>query len=78
MITPAREMREMATGIAGSEFVELPGVGHLSALEAPVEFNTALARFLRRVARRREAGRGSVRMHGQRAAEGFNNSHSSL
>jgi 3-oxoadipate enol-lactonase len=48
VITPASEMREMAAGIANSEFIVLPGVGHLSALEAPVEFNTVLARFLAR------------------------------
>ena len=51
VITPASEMREMAAGIANSEFVVLPGVGHLSALEAPVEFNALLARFLAQRAR---------------------------
>ncbi|HTU27251.1 MAG TPA: alpha/beta fold hydrolase [Pirellulales bacterium] len=48
-ITPAGEMRTMAAAIAGSELVVLPGAGHLSALETPVEFNTALARFLRKL-----------------------------
>jgi pimeloyl-ACP methyl ester carboxylesterase len=48
-ITPAGEMREMAAKIANSEFIELPGAGHLTALEAPVEFNSVLARFLRRL-----------------------------
>ena len=52
VITPASEMREMAAGIANSEFVVLPGVGHLSALEAPVEFNAMLARFLAQRVRR--------------------------
>ncbi len=46
VITPASEMREMASAIANSEFIVLPGVGHLSALEAPVEFNSVLTRFL--------------------------------
>ncbi len=45
-ITTVDEMREVAAGIAGAELVVLPGVGHLTALEAPVEFNSALARFL--------------------------------
>ncbi|HEX4142476.1 MAG TPA: alpha/beta fold hydrolase [Pirellulales bacterium] len=49
VITPAAEMREMAGKIADSQFVELAGVGHLSALEAPVEFNAVLARFLHRL-----------------------------
>ena len=48
-IVPESEMREMAAKIAGSELIVLPGVGHLSALEAPVEFNSVLARFLRRL-----------------------------
>jgi 3-oxoadipate enol-lactonase len=48
-LTPAGEMRAMAEKIAGSQFVELPGAGHLTALEAPVEFNAVLARFLRKL-----------------------------
>jgi 3-oxoadipate enol-lactonase len=49
VITPESEMRAMAAKIANSEFIVLPGVGHLSALQAPVEFNSVLARFLRRL-----------------------------
>jgi pimeloyl-ACP methyl ester carboxylesterase len=39
--------REMHTGIAGSEFVLISGAGHLSNLEQPDAFNTALRNFLR-------------------------------
>ena len=52
VITPESEMREMAAKIANSEFVVLPGVGHLTAVEAPVEFNAVLARFLAQRGRR--------------------------
>jgi pimeloyl-ACP methyl ester carboxylesterase len=41
----ARAMRE---GIRGSELVVLPHAGHLSNLEAPDEFNAAVADFLAR------------------------------
>ncbi len=46
VITTPDEMREVAQGIAGAELVVISGAGHLTALEAPVEFNSALARFL--------------------------------
>jgi len=39
-----------ATVIPGAELVVLPGVGHMSALEAPAAFNTALQDLLARVA----------------------------
>jgi 3-oxoadipate enol-lactonase len=45
-ITTADEMREMAAAIPGAELVVIKNVGHLTALESPVEFNAALARFL--------------------------------
>ena len=45
-ITPVADMQEMAQGIAGAEFVVIPNAGHMTALEAPIEFNTVLARFL--------------------------------
>lgn len=45
-ITPVGEMREMAAKIPGCEFVTIAGAGHLTAVEAPVEFNSVLARFL--------------------------------
>ena len=46
-ITPAAEMRGLAQAIPGARFVELPGVGHLSNVEAPVPFNQNLVAFLR-------------------------------
>jgi pimeloyl-ACP methyl ester carboxylesterase len=51
VVTPVSEMRAMAAAIPQAEFVVIPGVGHLSAVEAPVEFNTLLARFLAQRAR---------------------------
>jgi pimeloyl-ACP methyl ester carboxylesterase len=45
-VTPAEDMREMAGAIAGATFVELPGAGHLSHLEAPGPFERALMPFL--------------------------------
>jgi len=45
-ITTPDEMRDVAAGIAGAELVVIKDAGHLTALEAPVEFNAALARFL--------------------------------
>jgi 3-oxoadipate enol-lactonase len=46
---PVAETRAMATSIPGSEFVELPRVGHLAALEAPDQVNAAIDAFLARV-----------------------------
>jgi pimeloyl-ACP methyl ester carboxylesterase len=37
----------MADTIAGAKHVIIRGAGHLSNLEAPAAFNTALRRFLR-------------------------------
>jgi pimeloyl-ACP methyl ester carboxylesterase len=45
-VTPAEDMREMAAAIAGGTYVELPGAGHLSHLEAPGPFESALVPFL--------------------------------
>ena len=42
--------RHAAGAIAGAELVVLPGVGHMSALEAPARFNDVLAALLRRIA----------------------------
>lgn len=46
-ITPAAEMQELAGRIAGSQFVLLDQVGHLSPCEAPDRFNALLQKFLR-------------------------------
>jgi len=43
---PAPMMEKMAQKIAGSQYVCLPGVGHLGNLENPRAYNEALAAFL--------------------------------
>ncbi|MCB1022434.1 MAG: alpha/beta fold hydrolase [Acidobacteria bacterium] len=45
-VTPAAEARQWAQEIPESRYVEIPGVGHLSNLEAPTEFNQAIRTFL--------------------------------
>ena len=45
-VTPPREATAMAGAIAGARLVELPGAGHLTALEQPGPFASALAAFL--------------------------------
>ena len=45
-VTPAAEMETMARQIPKATFVRLDGAGHLSNLETPAEFTTALRTFL--------------------------------
>ena len=45
-VTPPSISEAMHRAIAGSELVILEGAGHLSNVEQPAAFNTALARFL--------------------------------
>jgi pimeloyl-ACP methyl ester carboxylesterase len=45
---PPAVMRQMAARIAGAEYRELPGVGHLAHMEAPQAVNAALIDFLQR------------------------------
>jgi pimeloyl-ACP methyl ester carboxylesterase len=45
---PPSVMRQMAARIAGAEYRELPGVGHLAHMEAPQAVNAALVDFLQR------------------------------
>ncbi|RPJ85242.1 MAG: alpha/beta fold hydrolase [Acidobacteria bacterium] len=45
-VTPVAAVREMHGMIAGSSLVIIPGAGHLSNLERPDTFNSALASFL--------------------------------
>jgi len=45
-ITPVSDSRSMQQAIPGSTLVTIPGVGHMSNLEAPREFNPALIEFL--------------------------------
>ena len=44
---PPAVMQRMAQQVAGSEYVCLPGVGHIANVEAPAAFNAALLDFLR-------------------------------
>jgi 3-oxoadipate enol-lactonase len=45
-LTPPALSEQMHRAIPGSELVIVPGAGHLSSLEQPDAFNSALARFL--------------------------------
>ena len=45
---PPAVMKQMASRIAGAEYRELPGVGHLAHMEAPQPVNAALVDFLQR------------------------------
>ena len=45
-LTPPADSRRMQAAMARSQLVVLPGAGHLSNLEAPAAFSTALANFL--------------------------------
>jgi len=45
-LTPPALSEDMHRAIAGSELCVIPGAGHLSSLEQPGAFNSALARFL--------------------------------
>ena len=46
--TPPERSREVASAIAGAELVEVPGAGHLSAIEQPERVNAALVPFVER------------------------------
>lgn len=45
-ITPPKESRAMAERIPGARLEIIPGAGHLSNLERPAAFNTALSDFI--------------------------------
>ncbi|MCY7315456.1 MAG: alpha/beta hydrolase [Rubrivivax sp.] len=45
---PPAVMQRMAARIAGSQFVSLPGAGHIANVEVPQAFNEAVVTFLRR------------------------------
>ncbi|MFD0349220.1 alpha/beta fold hydrolase [Kitasatospora aburaviensis] len=47
---PLSEADLMVRALPAAELTVIPGVGHLSALEAPEEFNAAVCRLLERVA----------------------------
>ena len=48
MITPAKEMEQIAAAIPGAQFVEIVGAGHMAPLEQPVAVNRAIREFLER------------------------------
>lgn len=48
-LTPPSAMAELAHGVRGAELYPIPGVGHLTSLEAPDHFNYALMASLARV-----------------------------
>lgn len=47
--TPVESSRTMAAAIPGAQLVIIPGAGHVSNVEQPDAFNTALGMFLRRI-----------------------------
>ncbi len=49
VLTPPAESEAMVAALPNATLVMLPGVGHLSNLEAPLAFNQALTDFLGRV-----------------------------
>ncbi|MGW4892146.1 alpha/beta fold hydrolase [Kitasatospora sp. NPDC004240] len=50
IVTPPAESELMAAAAPDAELTVIPGAGHLSAMEAPEEFNAAVRRLLARVA----------------------------
>jgi pimeloyl-ACP methyl ester carboxylesterase len=48
-ITPVAEMRGIAEGIRGAQFVEIPDAGHMAPLENPEAVNAAINQFLQEV-----------------------------
>lgn len=46
VLTPPSDSEALHAGIAGSRLVQIPGAGHLSSIEAPEEFSSALSAFL--------------------------------
>lgn len=48
-LMPTTELRTIHEGIAGSQYAELAGAGHLANFENPTAFNTVVREFLSRV-----------------------------
>ncbi len=46
---PPEVVRTMHASTPGSQFVEIPNAGHISAVERPAEFNGSIASFLDRI-----------------------------
>jgi 3-oxoadipate enol-lactonase len=49
-LTPPQDAAELEDGIRRARLVRIPGVGHLTPLEAPAGFNASLASFLAEIA----------------------------
>jgi pimeloyl-ACP methyl ester carboxylesterase len=45
-VVPVERSRQLAAGIFGARFVQIPGTGHLSYMERPAAFNDVLLPFL--------------------------------
>lgn len=50
VISPTKEMREIAAAIPGASHVEIPGASHMAPLEKPEPVNAALDAFLQSLA----------------------------
>jgi pimeloyl-ACP methyl ester carboxylesterase len=50
IISPAAEMRAIATEIPGASYVEIPGASHMAPLEKPEPVNAAIGAFLNQLA----------------------------
>jgi pimeloyl-ACP methyl ester carboxylesterase len=50
VISPAKEMREIAAAIPTARYVEIPAASHMSPLEMPQPVNAAIEEFLRSLA----------------------------
>lgn len=46
IISPAKEMREIATTMPNAKYIEIAGAGHMTTVEKPNEVNAALSAFL--------------------------------
>jgi 3-oxoadipate enol-lactonase len=46
VISPPAEMRSIAAAIPNSQFVEIPGAGHMTTMENPGAVNTAFLQFI--------------------------------
>jgi 3-oxoadipate enol-lactonase len=56
VLTPPSESREMATAIPNARLVTIPGAGHLTPMESPVEVARALGDFFSETLAREDVG----------------------
>jgi len=50
LISPTKEMQDVAAAIPGSQYVEIPAAGHMAPLEKPAAVNAAFDTFLQSLA----------------------------